>query len=104
MRSDEGRCVEARDVDVAGGVRVVEEVRGDGEVARAGEAVGEAVWGGGKGVSGWWVEGQGGDEQSVLEELDAKNVAEVDDGSVGVGLAADRPGFGLGDVEADWRR
>lgn len=50
------------------------------------------------------MEGQGGDEQSVLEELDAKNVAEVDDGSVGVGLAADRPGFGLGDVEADWRR
>lgn len=48
--------------------------------------------------------GRGGDEQSVLEELDAKDVAEVDDGRVGVGLAADRADLGLGDVEADWRR
>jgi len=39
-----------------------------------------------------------------LEELDAKHVGEIDDGSLGVGLAPNRAGLGLGDIEANYRR
>jgi len=43
-----------------------------------------------------------GDKQAVLDELDAEDVDEVDDGRCGLFLCADRRGVGLGDIHADW--
>ena len=48
--------------------------------------------------------GRKGNKQAVLQELDAKHVGEIYDGGLGVGLAADRAGLGLGHIEANYRR